>query len=110
VIDPARQLRAQSSARSMLLPIVLWRCRGTFGGRVTGDFKRQFDARVADAILIKAGIANRLTGTFMSRYCAARSTRPPRDHDALIVKRARRQCVGRTSHPSRRFFCVTAST
>jgi carbon-monoxide dehydrogenase medium subunit len=29
-----------------------------FGGRVTGDFARQFDARVADAILMKAGIAD----------------------------------------------------
>ena len=29
-----------------------------FGGRVTGNFRQQFDARVADALLIKAGVAN----------------------------------------------------
>jgi carbon-monoxide dehydrogenase medium subunit len=39
-------------------PIVLGDAAALFGGRVTGDFKRQFDARVADAILMKAGIAN----------------------------------------------------
>jgi aerobic carbon-monoxide dehydrogenase medium subunit len=39
-------------------PIVLGDAAALFGGRVTGDFKRQFDTRVADAILIKAGMAN----------------------------------------------------
>ena len=39
-------------------PIVLGDAAALFGGRVTADFKRQFDARIADAILIKAGIAN----------------------------------------------------
>jgi aerobic carbon-monoxide dehydrogenase medium subunit len=39
-------------------PIVLADAAAIFGGRITGDFKRQFDARAADAILIKAGIAN----------------------------------------------------
>ena len=39
-------------------PIVLGDAAALFGGRITADFKRQFDARIADAILIKAGIAN----------------------------------------------------
>jgi aerobic carbon-monoxide dehydrogenase medium subunit len=39
-------------------PIVLDDASALFGGKITGDFKRQFDARIADAILIKAGIAN----------------------------------------------------
>jgi aerobic carbon-monoxide dehydrogenase medium subunit len=39
-------------------PIVLGDAAGLFCGRITGDFKRQFDARAADAILIKAGIAS----------------------------------------------------
>jgi carbon-monoxide dehydrogenase medium subunit len=39
-------------------PIVLGDASALFGGKITGDFKRQFDARIADAILIKAGIAN----------------------------------------------------
>jgi aerobic carbon-monoxide dehydrogenase medium subunit len=39
-------------------PIVLGDATALFGGRITGDFKRQFDPRVADAILVKAGIAN----------------------------------------------------
>jgi carbon-monoxide dehydrogenase medium subunit len=29
-----------------------------FGGRIAGDYKSHFDARVADAILSKAGIDN----------------------------------------------------
>jgi aerobic carbon-monoxide dehydrogenase medium subunit len=39
-------------------PIVLRDATSLFGGRVTGNFKRQFDARVADALLVKAGVAN----------------------------------------------------
>jgi carbon-monoxide dehydrogenase medium subunit len=39
-------------------PIVLRDAAELFGGRITGDFKQQFDARVADAILTKAGVAN----------------------------------------------------
>ena len=39
-------------------PLVVADAAALFGGRITADFKRQFDARVADAILIKAGMAN----------------------------------------------------
>lgn len=39
-------------------PIMLGDAASLFGGRVTGDFKRQFDAHAANAMLIKAGIAN----------------------------------------------------
>jgi carbon-monoxide dehydrogenase medium subunit len=39
-------------------PLVVADAAALFGGRITTDFKRQFDARVADAILIKAGMAN----------------------------------------------------
>lgn len=39
-------------------PIVLRDAASLFGGRVTGNFKQQFDARVADALLRKAGVAS----------------------------------------------------
>jgi carbon-monoxide dehydrogenase medium subunit len=39
-------------------PIVVGDAAALFGGRVTGDFARQFDTRVADAMLTKAGIAD----------------------------------------------------
>ena len=39
-------------------PIVLGDAAVLFGGQVTSDFKRQFDARVADAMLVKAGVTN----------------------------------------------------
>jgi carbon-monoxide dehydrogenase medium subunit len=39
-------------------PIVVADAAALFGGRITADFKRQFDARMADAILIKSGMAN----------------------------------------------------
>jgi aerobic carbon-monoxide dehydrogenase medium subunit len=39
-------------------PIVLRDAAPLFGGRVTGDFRRQFDARLADALLAKAGITD----------------------------------------------------
>jgi carbon-monoxide dehydrogenase medium subunit len=39
-------------------PIVLRDASLLFGGHVTSNFKQQFDARVADALLLKAGVAN----------------------------------------------------
>jgi aerobic carbon-monoxide dehydrogenase medium subunit len=58
LIDPE-----QATARAVIgavdaAPIVLGDAAALFGGKITGDFKRQFDARAADAILTKAGIAN----------------------------------------------------
>jgi carbon-monoxide dehydrogenase medium subunit len=58
LVDPeAATARAVIGAVDVA-PIVLDDAAALFGGRITGDFKRQFDARVADAILIEAGIAN----------------------------------------------------
>jgi len=37
-------------------PIVLCDAAPLFGGSITCDFERQFDPRVADALLSKAGI------------------------------------------------------
>ena len=39
-------------------PIVLTDASSLFGGKITGDFKREFDANPADALLLKAGVAN----------------------------------------------------
>jgi aerobic carbon-monoxide dehydrogenase medium subunit len=39
-------------------PIVIENAAELFGGRVTGDFARKFDPRVADALLAKAGIVD----------------------------------------------------
>jgi aerobic carbon-monoxide dehydrogenase medium subunit len=39
-------------------PIVLGHAASLFGGRVTGDFRAQFDPRAANALLIKAGVAS----------------------------------------------------
>jgi len=39
-------------------PIVLGDAAALFGGRVTGDFKQSFDAHLADALLVKAGVSN----------------------------------------------------
>jgi aerobic carbon-monoxide dehydrogenase medium subunit len=58
LIDPqAATARAVIGALDAV-PIVLGDAAALFGGRITGDFKRQFDARIADAILIKAGITD----------------------------------------------------
>jgi len=56
LIDPE-----QATARVVIgaleaAPIVLGDAAALFGGRVTGDFKQHFDARVADALLMKAGV------------------------------------------------------
>ena len=39
-------------------PILIANPAELFGGRICGDYKERFDARVADAILAKAGVAN----------------------------------------------------
>lgn len=39
-------------------PIVLRDASTLFGGRIAGNFKQQFDARVADALLIKYGVSS----------------------------------------------------
>ena len=39
-------------------PIVITDAAELFGGRVAGDYKERFDARVADAVLSRAGVAN----------------------------------------------------
>jgi aerobic carbon-monoxide dehydrogenase medium subunit len=39
-------------------PMVISEPAGLFGGRLTGEFSRKFDPRVADAILVRAGISN----------------------------------------------------
>lgn len=58
VIDPESATARAVVGALNAAPIVLGDAAALFGGRVTGDFKRQFDARVADAILIEAGIAS----------------------------------------------------
>lgn len=39
-------------------PIIVENTNEMFGGRITGDFKTRFDARVADALLSKAGMSD----------------------------------------------------
>jgi carbon-monoxide dehydrogenase medium subunit len=58
MIDPEQETARIVIGALDAAPIVLGDATALFGGRITGDFKRQFDARAADAILIKAGIAN----------------------------------------------------
>ena len=58
LIDPERATARAVIGALDAAPIVLRDAAELFGGRITGDFKQQFDARVADAILTKAGVAN----------------------------------------------------
>jgi carbon-monoxide dehydrogenase medium subunit len=39
-------------------PIVITNAEELFGGRIAGDYKDRFDARVADTLLAKAGVSN----------------------------------------------------
>ncbi len=58
LIDPERATARVVLGALEAAPIVLGDASALFGGRVTGDFKQHFDPRVADAVLIKAGVAN----------------------------------------------------
>jgi len=58
LIDPERATARVVLGALEAAPIVLGDASALFGGRVTGDFKHHFDARAADAVLIKAGVAS----------------------------------------------------
>ncbi len=58
LIDPESATARAVIGAVEATPIVVGDAAALFGGRVTGDFVRQFDARVADAILMKAGVAD----------------------------------------------------
>jgi carbon-monoxide dehydrogenase medium subunit len=58
LIDPERATARVVIGALEAAPIVLGDAAALFGGRVTGDFKQHFDARVADALLMKAGVTN----------------------------------------------------
>jgi aerobic carbon-monoxide dehydrogenase medium subunit len=58
LIDPERATARVVLGALEAAPIVLSDASALFGGRVTGDFKQHFDAHVADAVLIKAGVAD----------------------------------------------------
>jgi aerobic carbon-monoxide dehydrogenase medium subunit len=59
LIDPDLETARAVIGALEAAPIMLGDAASLFGGRVTGDFKRQFDAHAADAMLIKAGITNK---------------------------------------------------
>jgi aerobic carbon-monoxide dehydrogenase medium subunit len=58
MIDPEAGAARVAIGAIEAAPIVLGDAASLFGGRITGDFKARFDPRVADALLIKAGMAN----------------------------------------------------
>jgi carbon-monoxide dehydrogenase medium subunit len=58
VIDPSAATARVVIGALDSAPIVITNAAELFGGRVAGDYKERFDARVADALLAKAGIAN----------------------------------------------------
>jgi carbon-monoxide dehydrogenase medium subunit len=58
LIDPELAAASVAIGAVETAPIVLRDAATLFGGSVTGDFKRHFDARVADALLSKAGITD----------------------------------------------------
>jgi carbon-monoxide dehydrogenase medium subunit len=58
LIDPELASASVAIGAVETAPIVLRDAATLFGGSVTGDFKRHFDARVADALLSKAGISD----------------------------------------------------
>jgi aerobic carbon-monoxide dehydrogenase medium subunit len=58
LVDPEAETARAVIGALEAAPIVLGDASALFGGRVTGDFKQQFDARVADAILMQAGLVN----------------------------------------------------
>lgn len=57
LIDPAAGCARVVIGAIDAAPIVITNAAELFGGRITGDYKERFDARVADALLAKAGVS-----------------------------------------------------
>jgi aerobic carbon-monoxide dehydrogenase medium subunit len=58
IIDPGAATACVVMGAIDTAPIVITDAAELFGGRIAGDYKERFDARVADALLAKAGIDN----------------------------------------------------
>jgi carbon-monoxide dehydrogenase medium subunit len=58
MIDPTAAIARVVIGAIDSAPIVIANAEELFGGRVAGDYKERFDARVADAILAKAGVSD----------------------------------------------------
>jgi carbon-monoxide dehydrogenase medium subunit len=58
MIDPTAAIARVVIGAIDSAPIVIANAEELFGGRVAGDYKERFDARVADAILVKAGVSD----------------------------------------------------
>jgi aerobic carbon-monoxide dehydrogenase medium subunit len=58
LIDPSAATARVVMGAIDTAPIVITDAAELFGGRIAGDYKERFDARIADALLAKAGIDN----------------------------------------------------
>jgi aerobic carbon-monoxide dehydrogenase medium subunit len=58
LIDPAAGRGRVVIGAIDAAPIVITDAAELFGGRIAGDYKERFDARVADALLAKAGVSS----------------------------------------------------
>jgi aerobic carbon-monoxide dehydrogenase medium subunit len=58
LIDPAAGRARVVIGAIDAAPIVITNAAELFGGRIAGDYKERFDARLADALLAKAGVSN----------------------------------------------------
>jgi carbon-monoxide dehydrogenase medium subunit len=58
LVDPAAAFARVVIGAIDAAPIVLGDAAELFGGRIAGDYKQRFDARVADALLAKAGVSD----------------------------------------------------
>ncbi|GAA0000039.1 hypothetical protein BRDID11002_00390 [Bradyrhizobium diazoefficiens] len=56
LVDPAAATARIVIGAIDTAPIVVTDAAGLFGGRIAADYKQRFDIRVADALLMKAGI------------------------------------------------------
>jgi carbon-monoxide dehydrogenase medium subunit len=58
LIDPSAATARVVIGAIDAAPIVITNAAELFGGRIAGDYKDRFDARVADVLLAKAGVSN----------------------------------------------------
>jgi aerobic carbon-monoxide dehydrogenase medium subunit len=58
MIDPSAATARVVMGAIDTAPVVITDAAELFGGRIAGDYKERFDARVADTLLAKAGISN----------------------------------------------------
>jgi carbon-monoxide dehydrogenase medium subunit len=103
LIDPSAATARVVIGAIDAAPIVITNAAELFGGRIAGDYKDRFDARVSGCAAGKGGRLECDASPYScERASSVRSARPPHEHDRTHREPARGAGFGRAAHQSLR--------